>query len=242
MPSGRPDWHRIVVIEGYDGTQYIPVKTDDQGQLYALLKGHDGIQYIPIRVDSQGQIYALLKGYDGTQFVPLKTDSDGNIQAVLKADHAGTLVTVAADEQGFISVRQYWDQLQRVFVQQNMTPGIEYTLMNLTGRGIVDQLFIRSWWQGTNPNIHEVTFSIQVDGNEVFTSDITELVYQGAIGDHGYVLSITSCYKDVDAGRVTIGMVAPKPIGFKTSFVLKATLSLFMTSGFTEVRSTYYTT
>ncbi|MBW2675802.1 MAG: hypothetical protein JRD89_20745, partial [Deltaproteobacteria bacterium] len=49
MASGLPDWHRSVRLTGKFGTEYVPIVTDANGNLFAVMRGSDGVQLRDIR-------------------------------------------------------------------------------------------------------------------------------------------------------------------------------------------------
>jgi len=97
MVSGLPDWHRSVRLTGKFGTEYVPIVTDANGNLFAVIRGTDGVQLRDIRVDEQGRMVALMTGGEG---IPLAVDEEGRIRAVMQGEHDTTLRTLKTDEEG----------------------------------------------------------------------------------------------------------------------------------------------
>jgi len=97
MASGLPDWHRSVRLTGKFGTEYVPIVTDANGNLFAVMRGSDGVQLRDIRVDEQGRMVALMTGGEG---IPLAVDEEGRIRAVMQGEHDTTLRTLKTDEEG----------------------------------------------------------------------------------------------------------------------------------------------
>ncbi|MBW2674932.1 MAG: hypothetical protein JRD89_16215, partial [Deltaproteobacteria bacterium] len=62
MASGLPDWHRSVRLTGKFGTDYIPIVTDEHGNLFAVFKGTDGVELRTVKVDADGSLLAKLVG------------------------------------------------------------------------------------------------------------------------------------------------------------------------------------
>jgi len=99
MATGFPDWIRAMVLLGTDGTKYIPVLLDEDGNLNVLMRGEDGGGNLQmVRVDDDGQIITVLRGESGNY---LDVDDDGFMTAVMKGDKgAGALATIAVDANG----------------------------------------------------------------------------------------------------------------------------------------------
>jgi len=97
MASGLPDWHRSVRLTGKFGTEYVPIVTDANGNLFAVIRGTDGVQLRDIRVDEEGRMVALMTGGEG---IPLAVDEEGRIRAVMQGEHDTTLRTLKTDEEG----------------------------------------------------------------------------------------------------------------------------------------------
>jgi len=97
MVSGLPDWHRSVRLTGKYGTDYIPIVTDENGNLFAVFKGSDGVELRTVRVDTEGRIVSLMTGAGG---VALAVDEEGRIRAVMQGEHDTTLRTLKTDEEG----------------------------------------------------------------------------------------------------------------------------------------------
>ncbi|MBW2674109.1 MAG: hypothetical protein JRD89_11960 [Deltaproteobacteria bacterium] len=97
MVSGLPDWHRSVRLTGKFGTEYVPIVTDENGNLFAVFKGSDGVELRTVRVDSEGRIVSLMTGGEG---IPLAVDEEGRIRAVMQGVHDTTLRTLSTDEEG----------------------------------------------------------------------------------------------------------------------------------------------
>jgi len=97
MASGLPDWHRSVRLTGKFGTDYVPIVTDENGNLFAVFKGTDGVELRTVRVDTEGRMVALMTGGEG---IPLAVDEEGRIRAVMQGEHDTTLRTLKTDEEG----------------------------------------------------------------------------------------------------------------------------------------------
>ncbi|GAH17198.1 unnamed protein product [marine sediment metagenome] len=119
MAWGRPDWHSIITMEGWDGTSFVPVKTDTLGQLLALMTGKHGAEFRTVALDDDGFMQAVLQGVsevegivgvvqedskreiqgeNGGGLVTIAVDGDGRIVAVMKGMTAGGLETIALDD------------------------------------------------------------------------------------------------------------------------------------------------
>jgi hypothetical protein len=97
-----PDFTRGFALYGNDGSGYIPVMVDTNGNILAVLKGWDGAALQTLLVDSDGNLNVKIKGTDGSDLKTLKTDTDGNLLSLMKASFSGTLKTVACDTDGRI--------------------------------------------------------------------------------------------------------------------------------------------
>jgi len=101
MASGFPDWTRAIVLLGWDGTNFIPVLLDEDGNLNVLLRGEDaGGDLHMVRVDDNGQIISVMRGSSGNY---LDVDALGYMTTVIKANYEGDLTTVACDDTGRLS-------------------------------------------------------------------------------------------------------------------------------------------
>lgn len=101
MATGFPDWTRAIVLLGWDGTNFIPVLLDEDGNLNILMKGEDaGGDLHMVRVDTDGQIIMVPRGVSGNY---MAVDASGFMTTVIKADHEGALTTVACDDTGRLS-------------------------------------------------------------------------------------------------------------------------------------------
>lgn len=101
MASGFPDWTRAIVLLGWDGTNFIPVLLDEDGNLNVLMRGEDALGDLHmVRVDADGQIIMVPRGASGHY---LDVDAAGFMTAVIKGNYEGDLITVKADDQGRLS-------------------------------------------------------------------------------------------------------------------------------------------
>jgi len=122
MASGLPDWHRSVRLTGKYGTDYIPIVTDENGNLFAVFKGSDGVELRTVKVDADGSLLAKLVGgsvdvgtvsevtdkdrnilgSDGVDYRPVAVDSDGIMLSRLKGYDGSQLKDVLVDADGQI--------------------------------------------------------------------------------------------------------------------------------------------
>ena len=100
MAWGRPDWHSIITMEGWDGTSFLPIKTDNVGQLLALMTGKFGGEFRTIALDDDGNIQAVLSGVSEVEGIVGVVQE--NSQREIQGENGGGLVTVAVDAQGRI--------------------------------------------------------------------------------------------------------------------------------------------
>lgn len=105
MTSGFPDWTKAIVLLGWDGTNFIPVLLDDEGNLNILMKGEDAIGDLHmVRVDTDGQIIMVPRGQSGYY---MEVDADGYMTTVIKGDFGGDLRTVGLDDEGRLNAFVY---------------------------------------------------------------------------------------------------------------------------------------
>jgi len=99
MATGFPDWTRAIVLLGWDGTNFIPVLLDEDGNLNILMKGEDALGDLHmVRVDDSGQMITVLRGATGNY---VAVDASGFMTAVMKGDKgAGELASIAVDDDG----------------------------------------------------------------------------------------------------------------------------------------------
>lgn len=105
MATGFPDWTRAIVLLGWDGTNFIPVLLDDDGNLNILMKGEDaGGDLHMVRVDTDGQIIMVPRGVSGNY---LDVDASGYFTTIIKALGATGLQTVSCDADGRLNAFVY---------------------------------------------------------------------------------------------------------------------------------------
>jgi len=101
MATGFPDWTRAIVLLGWDGTNFIPVLLDGDGNLNVLMRGEDALGDLHmVRVDDSGQMITVLRGATGNY---VAVDASGFMSTLVKGDEGdGTLHTVKVDDEGQI--------------------------------------------------------------------------------------------------------------------------------------------
>jgi len=105
MATGFPDWTRAIVLLGWDGTNFIPVLLDGDGNLNVLLRGEDALGDLHmVRVDDSGQIIMVPRGASGNY---MDIDADGFMSTVIKAMGAAGLQTVSCDADGRLNAFVY---------------------------------------------------------------------------------------------------------------------------------------
>lgn len=105
MTSGFPDWTKAIALLGWDGTQFIPVLLDEDGNLNVLMRGEDGTGTLrTVAVDASGQIVTILRGSDGNY---VSVDASGFLTTVLKGAYGATLKTIAVDVDGKLNAFIY---------------------------------------------------------------------------------------------------------------------------------------
>jgi len=105
MATGFPDWTRAIVLLGWDGTNFIPVLLDDDGNLNVLMRGEDALGDLHmVRVDDSGQIIMVPRGASGNY---MDIDTDGFMSTVIKAMGAAGLQTVSCDADGRLNAFVY---------------------------------------------------------------------------------------------------------------------------------------
>ncbi|MBW2562382.1 MAG: hypothetical protein JRE40_16240 [Deltaproteobacteria bacterium] len=139
MASGLPDWHRSVRLTGKYGTNYIPIVTDENGNLFAVFKGSDGVELKTVRVDADGSLLAKLVGgsvdvgtvsevtdkdrnilgSDGVDYRPVAVDSDGIMLSRMKGFDGSQLKDVLVDADGQIIAVLRGQNGNYVFVDTN---------------------------------------------------------------------------------------------------------------------------
>lgn len=92
MASGRPDWHSIITMEGWDGLAFQPVKVDTAGQLNALMRGKYGELFRTVALDDEGFITAILKGKFGEALKTIGVDTDGFLKCNLAAQELERII------------------------------------------------------------------------------------------------------------------------------------------------------
>lgn len=91
MASGRPDWHSIITIEGWDGTDFQPIKVRETGQLFVLLQGIYNLLPKTVALDEEGYLYAILKGMTAGGLETVALDATHAIKANLVAQDVAKL-------------------------------------------------------------------------------------------------------------------------------------------------------
>ena len=116
MASGKPDWNRIVTVQGKFGDDWLPMQVDATGQLYIAMvaqeidvtqldsdrniMGDDGGVKKYIAVDPYGVMMARLKGLFGAGLIDIAVDANGIMLSRLKGSFAGALKDIAVDTDG----------------------------------------------------------------------------------------------------------------------------------------------
>lgn len=121
MPSGLPDWTKIVAIKGEDAAgNLVTVLLDSSGRIVMVpygtvqvagtatvtqsakdreIQGKDGVTLRTITVDANGQMIMVPRGQSGNY---MAVDAAGNLASVMKGLDGVTLRTVAVDDAGNI--------------------------------------------------------------------------------------------------------------------------------------------
>lgn len=122
MASGKPDWNRIVTIQGKDGDDFRPILVDGAGQMYIALTGQridvgqedsdriivgkDGEELHYIAVDGDGVILSRMQGkYDAVTQKDVKVDVNGNMISLMKGADGEELTTLFVDDEGKMVAR-----------------------------------------------------------------------------------------------------------------------------------------
>lgn len=98
MSTGFPDWTRAIVLLGWDGSNFIPVLLDADGNLHVLVSGETAAgDLVTVRVDSDGQIIMVPRGASGAYML---VDQQGYLSTILKGLYGAELKTLAVDGSG----------------------------------------------------------------------------------------------------------------------------------------------
>lgn len=118
MASGKPDWNRIVTVQGKYNDEWIPMKVDSTGQLYIAITGQqinvtqldddrnimgdDGGEKRYIAVDANGVMLSRMKGlYDGGLY-DIAIDINGVMLSRMQGIYSGSAKDVTLDTNGNI--------------------------------------------------------------------------------------------------------------------------------------------
>ena len=98
MSKGTPT--KKVLIRGYSGSDFLDIRVDETGRLYAIMTGTDGTDITGIKTDSEGNLIIKVLGTDGSSDVQIKTSSAGEIitDPIKDVD-----LTIARDANGLVS-------------------------------------------------------------------------------------------------------------------------------------------
>jgi len=118
MASGKPDWNRIVTVQGKYNNEWLPMKVDSTGQLYIAITaqeidvtqldsdrnimGDDGGEKRYIAVDGNGVMLARMKGLYDNGLYDVAIDANGVMLSRIQGQYSGSGKDLNLDVNGNI--------------------------------------------------------------------------------------------------------------------------------------------
>lgn len=184
MASGKPDWNRIVTVQGKYDDEWLPMKVDATGQLYIAMTaqqidvtqldadrnilGADGATKRYIAVDANGVMLSRMKGLYAGGLYDIAIDVNGVMLSRMQGQYDGSAKDVALDTNGkMISLMQgdddgtlrtlYVDASGKMVTRIQGTTGGDLVVFVIDDCGDTDD--ISAWgelYDGLDPTSNEV--------------------------------------------------------------------------------------
>ncbi|MBA7656142.1 hypothetical protein ES703_64056 [subsurface metagenome] len=201
MASGRPDWHSLITIEGWDGNNFQPILVRETGQLFVLLQGIYNLLPKTVALDTGGYLYAILKGMTAGGLETVALDDTHAIKANLVAQDVAKLYAYVTS--GKSETLSYTGATSNMLTADGPSKSAHGTIQG----GYV------AFQGGVGLVGREVEFKI--DGVTHGKHTIQKLLDMGHVKGRGYPFSIITC---PGGGSEYVTFQFAYDIGFDTSF------------------------